>query len=111
MRAYHVTERKNWQQIQESGIRSFDRLVEDGEAPDWKWDEAPEGHDGYWVSLFRAGQREELGWFLEDGWVDNPIIIELDLPEDGSLRIGTNDEGYLSVAHHIPAEYIVGLVN
>ena len=110
MRAYHVTERANWTEIRELGIRSYDRLIEDGETPAWKWDEAPEGHDGHWVSLFRADQLEEARWFIED-YMDDAVIIELDLPEDDELRIGANDEGYLAVAHHIPARYIVGLVD
>lgn len=110
MRAYHVTERANWEQIQEWGIRSYDRLVEDGDAPNWKWVNAPVGHDGYWVSLFREDQLEEAEWFVED-YMDDAVIIEIDLPEDGTLeRIGTNAEGYLAVAHHIPARYIVGLI-
>jgi len=112
VKAYHVTSKANWQEIQNTGIRSYDRLVEDGETPAWKWDEAPEGHDGYWISLFKADQLEEAEWFIED-YMTDAIIIELELPEAKDadyegLRYGQNSEGYFSIAHHIPARFIVG---
>lgn len=111
MRAYHLTERANWDQIQQEGILSYD---EQADPAAWKWNEAPVGHDGYWVSLFREEQLDEARWFAND-YLTDTVIIELDLPEADEaeawgLRYGLNDEGYLSVAHQIPAQYIVGLV-
>jgi len=110
MKAYHVTERVNWEQIQIGGILSYNEQAN----PDiWKWDEAPIGHDTYWVSLFRADQLEEAHWFADD-YLTDPIIIELELPgaeeaESWGLRYGHNAEGYLAVAHEIPVQYIAEL--
>lgn len=111
MKAYHVTERANWETIQREGILARD---EQADPDEWKWDEAPVGHDTYWVSLFREDELEEARWFAE-GFVEDPIIIEVDLPDPEEaagwgLRYGKNAEGYFSVAHEIPVEYIVGRV-
>lgn len=96
----------------------WDKLAEQGVVTDadWKWDDAPVGHDGHMVSLFRDTEqgREERDWLA--GETPGAQILRIDFTEEdteagnwGHAEIRMTraaDEPYPGVWGSIPARCI-----
>jgi hypothetical protein len=88
-------------------LMARDRLAEEGRAPEWLWDEAPEGTDCDRVCLFPDTDegRQEAQWMLDDR--PGYHIVRVDLPDDHDLTmIRAEWEPYPAVFAQIPAEYL-----
>lgn len=85
-------------------LYSYDRQLEMGIAPEWKWGEDDEGLDTDLVCLFdtESDAQEFATEFVPEGSL---LIVEIDDDED-RLQITVNDEGYTAVYNEIPAELI-----
>jgi len=83
-------------------LYSYDRQLEMGLSPEWKWDEESEGLDTDLVCLFDS--RTEAQEFADE-FGGTMLAIEITDDED-RLRMVTNDEGYRAVFNAIPAELI-----
>lgn len=81
-----------------------DKLVADGAAPQWQWDEVTEGFDGSVVCLFpdTPRGRTEADWL----WYERPNhhLLRVELPD--GVDVVTVEEGYPAIKGEIPAERI-----
>lgn len=82
------------------------QLALEDRAPEWTWDEAPEGFDADVVCLFpdTAAGRQEADWL----WYDRPDyhLVRVVIPEDQTdVLMTTVDEGYPAAHEHIPAAW------
>ncbi len=114
MRYYHVT---GPDYNEGEHIYCYDRLVEMGCAPAWKWEEAEDGFDGDVVCLF--DNLDDAKEFKHD-YQPNGQILAIDVepdeygidetglysPEGNRIKIVTVSEGYYAVYGHIPGDAV-----
>lgn len=81
----------------------YEWLEERGEAPAWKWPEAPVGFDGHLVCVFET--LDAARDFVAE-WISGPFeILQIDAePIANEVRWKHNDEGYLAACWSIPAK-------
>lgn len=88
------------------------RLLDEGRAPPWAWDDADEGYDGDIVCLYETEDeaREHRNYYCSPE--SRILAVDLDI-EDGcalypsfEVALLTNAEGYAALPEYIPGEYI-----
>jgi hypothetical protein len=83
-----------------------DLLVKRGCAPEWHWDDAPEGFDGNVVCMFpdTPKGRVEADWYWDEQ--SQFVLLRVEVPDESAYLVGEVEEGYPAMDHRIPSEWI-----
>lgn len=103
MRFWHIADESY---VEGDCLLCWDSLTEMGEAPKWKWPDAPVGFEGHLVSLFPDTERgrKEADLF----WLENPtfVLLKVEIPDYHEDKILKTEEGYPAIFKEIPREWI-----
>ena len=87
-------------------LESWNMLVERGVLTDanWRWDDAPVGHDGGVVSLHETLHEAREHMAIHGG--SCIVAIDTDACADAGFCVIRNSEGYPAISQYIPARML-----